>query len=446
MSTATEKIVPLADHPVREREEHFIQNILTGIMREVWLPYLGTRLILVLIGIITDFYLLPVMKSNPIAPSVALNTSFPQLLWLMGRRFDAGFYIDIAEHGYWAASTLNTASNWIFNPLYPMLIFPFGHLFGGSDAAFDISAVLISNIAGLAAITYLYLLVRREFDSKIATHTIWFLALFPTSFYLSAAYSESVFLLCAVACIYYAREHRWLLAGICGGLGSLARIQGLALLVPVIWEYWQVLSDQYAPLPDMTHMTILEKGETWLRSRIEGVLLAAKGYRNWLHLAEIALIPGGIIPFFIYSQIKTGDFLASIHNHSVGWDRQVGNPIKLVLSSLIHPLPPSAMEWNFWALNMVMIFVFTGFTIWAFRSLPLIYAWYSVVMTVMPLATGSIKSISRYYLIIFPAFMLLALWSSRKNAGRRAYTIVSLFAPIMAVCMVFFVLGLPLIA
>ncbi len=442
--TAKEDIVTSKEATDRV-EKHRRRNIFI-VVQNIWLPYLGTRFVLVLIGIMTDFYLLPVMKSNPIEPSVQLNTQFPQLLWLMWRRFDAGFYIDIAEHGYWAASTLNTASNWIFNPLYPLLISPFGQIFGGSDDAFNIGAVLVSNVAGLIAITYLYLLVRREFNSKIASRTVFYLALFPTSFYLSAAFSESVFLACAVMCIYYARQHRWWLVGICGGLGSLARIQGLALLIPVIWEYWQVLSDRYAPLPDMSAMTLGEKAQAWVHSRIFGVLLAAKAFRNWLDLVAISLIPFGLVPFLIYSQIETGDFLASIHNHSVGWDRQISNPVKLVLSSIIHPLAPNAMEWNFWALNMIMIFAFIGFTLWAFRSLPLIYALYTFVMMVMPLFTGSIKSISRYYLIIFPAFMLLALWSSRGRSAERNFSIISLFAPILAICMIFFVLGLPLIA
>lgn len=413
---------------------------------EVLVPYLTTRLALVLVGLLTELYLLPLMKPNPIEPPLAQNTQFPTLLWEMWRRFDAGFYINIAQGGYWPASTLNSASNWIFHPLYPMLIYVFGHLFGGSDAAFDIGAVLVSNVAGLVAVTYLYLLVRREFSSKVAARTIIYLAVFPTSFYLSAAFSESVFLVCAIGCLYYAREHRWWLAGIFGGLGSLARIQGLVLVVPVLWEYWQVLSDRYAPLPDMSAMMLAEKGEVWLRSRTFGVVLAAQKIRSWLELVAVALIPLGIVPFFIYSQIKTGDFLASIHNHSVGWDRHTGDPVRLVIDSLLNPLPPNAMEWNFWALNMIMIFVFTGFIIWAFRRLPMIYALYTLVMVVMPLCTGSVKSISRYYLLVFPAFMLLALWSSRGKSEGRNVMIISLCAPIMAVCMVFFVLGLPLIA
>src|SRR5207247_9977169 len=125
---------------------------------------------------------------------------------------------------------------------------------GVSASALDFAGILDANVAGLVAVTYLYLLVRREFGSQIASRTVFYLALFPTSFYLSALFPESVFLACAIACIYYARQRRWWLAGVCGALASLARIQGFLLVAPVAWEYWQAISDRYAPLPDMSWM------------------------------------------------------------------------------------------------------------------------------------------------------------------------------------------------
>jgi hypothetical protein len=421
-------------------------STVASLWREAFLPYLATRLVLVLVGLLADFYILPLLKSNPILPSASSNTHFPDTLWLMWNRFDSGFYIGIAEHGYWPASTLHTGSNWIFHPLYPLLIYPFGHLFGGSGAAFNIGAVLVSNAAALVAITYLYLLVRRDFGSRIASRTIIYLAVFPMSFYLSAAYSESVFLACAVPCIYYARQHHWWVAGICGGLASLARIQGLALVVPVAWEYWQFLSDRYSPLPEMSNMTLREKAGAWLNSRLYGLLLAAQKLRNWFTLLAIALIPLGLVPFLIYSQVKTGDFLATIHNHQVGWGRNFEFPLRLIAGALRHPRPPNPMDWNFWLLNIIMIFVFLGFTAWSFRRLPIIYALYTLVMELLPLSTGSINSISRYYLLVFPAFMLLALWSDSEKRTMYHFLITTLFVSLQAVFMVFFVLGLPLIA
>src|SRR5438105_6033283 len=113
------------------------------IWREALLPYLCNRLVLVLVGLLADFYILSLLKSNVLLSPVVLNIHFPDALWLMWRHFDAGFYVDIAEHGYWAASTLLTKSDWIFLPLYPMLMNPLGHLLGGSDAAFDIAGIVI---------------------------------------------------------------------------------------------------------------------------------------------------------------------------------------------------------------------------------------------------------------------------------------------------------------
>ena len=423
-----------------------LTSTVAPIWREALLPYLCNRLVLVLVGLLADFYILPLLKSNSLLSSVKLNTHFPDALWLMWRHFDAGFYIDIAEHGYWAASTLHTASNWIFLPLYPMLIYPLGHLFGGSDAAFDIAGMLVSNVAGLVAVTYLYLLVRREFGSHVASRTVFYLALFPTSFYLSALFPESVFLACAIACIYYARQQRWWLAGVCGALASLARIQGFLLVAPVAWEYWQAISDRYAPLPDMSGMTPSQKAYNWLYSRLQGPSLAFLELRNLLHLLAIALIPLGLLPFLIYSQIKTGDFLATIHNHHVGWGRYFEYPWQLLADAFSHPRSPDPMDWNFWLLNVIVILVFLGFTIWSFRRLPIIYALYTFVMVLMPLSTSSINSISRYYLVIFPAFILLALWSDRDKKPARHFLVLNLFAALQAVLMIFFVLGLTLIA
>jgi len=419
---------------------------IASLWREALLPYLGSRLALVLVGLLADFYILPLLKSNTLLSPVASNTHFPAALWLMWNHFDAGFYIDLAKNGYWAASTLHTASNWIFLPLYPMLINPLGHLFGGSLVAFNIVGIIISNATGLVAVTYLYLLVRREFGSRVASHTVFYLALFPTSFYLSAIYPESLFLACAIACIYYARQRRWWLAGICGALASLSRIQGVVLIVPVAWEYWQTLSDRYSPLPDMRGMRRVQKACNRLYSRLEGPSLAALKLRNWLNLLAIALIPLGLIPFLIYSQIKTGDFLATIHNHQAGWGRYFEFPWQLLANALSHPQPPDSLDWNFWLLNIIVIFVFLGFIAWSLRRLPMIYTLYALVMVLMPLSTASINSMSRYYLVVFPALILLALWSNNDEKPARYFLVMSLFAALQAVFMIFFVLGLPLIA
>ncbi len=418
----------------------------TSIWRGAIIPYLGTRLSLVLVGLLTDFYLLPLLKSSPFLPLPASNTSFPDALWLMWQRFDSSFYLAIAQAGYWPASSLHTYSNWAFYPLFPLLIFPFAHLFGGSPTAFSLAGLLISNSAALIAVIYLYVLVQREFGAKVASLSVIYLALFPTAFYLSAIYSESLFLACSVACIYYARTHHWLLAGFCGGLASLTRAQGVLLLLPLAWEYWQVISDHNAPITSTGQDNLQERVREWVTSRLHGPLLAARERRSWLSLFTLGLVPSGLLAFMIYGKIKTDDLLATFHNQQWGWGRYFENPLQMLLTSLTHPERANPMDWNFWILNMSIVLLFLGFTVWAFRKLPMIYALFTFVMVILPLSSSRLNSISRYYLIVFPVFILLALWSNNVAGANRHYFIVTLFAMLQAVLMVFFVLSLPAIA
>jgi len=417
-----------------------------SIWRGAILPYLATRLCLVLVGLLADFYILPLLKHNPVLLSPTANTHFPDLLWLMWQRFDSGFYLNLAKSGYWPASTLHTYSNWAFFPLFPLLIFLFAHLFGGSDVAFSLAGLLISNAAALIAVFYLYRLVRREFGANTASLSVIYLALFPTAFYLSAFYSESLFLSCSVACIYYAREQRWWLSGLYGGLASLARAEGVLLLLPVVWEYWQVMSDRYAPLTSTANDHFQERVRAWLTSRLRGPLLAARELRNWLSLFALGLIPSGLLAFLIYGKIKTGHLLATFDNQKWGWGRYFENPLQLLSTSLTHPEQASPMDWNFWILNMCIALLFLGFTVWAFRKLPMIYALFTLVMVLLPLSSSRLNSISRYYLIVFPVFILLALWSKNVEHANRRLLIMILFAMLQAVLMVFFVLGIPTIA
>jgi hypothetical protein len=81
MSVQTESI-QAQDTPAQLRHNGTIDNLLS-IGREAVLPYLGTRVVLVLVGLLADFYILPLIKSNPILARAAANTQFPGALWLM---------------------------------------------------------------------------------------------------------------------------------------------------------------------------------------------------------------------------------------------------------------------------------------------------------------------------------------------------------------------------
>jgi len=428
--------------PMRERAAGRRETMI-ALCRDVLIPFVVTRLALFLVGLLAAFYAMPLVAKNLTLYSTRDNTHLPDALWLMWHRFDAGFYSFIAAHGYYPASTLKQASDWVFYPLYPWLARPFAWLLGGGNTAYLIGGLIASNLAALIGCIYLYLLVRREFGDRVAGRSVLFLLLYPMSFYLSANSSESTLLATSVAALYYARERRWWLAGLCGGLAALSRLQGVFVVVPLAWELWQALSDHYAPLPlQADGLPRHRQARLWVMSRLRGPVLAARNARNWLALAALALVPLGTFLFMVYTKVHTGSWLAAFHNSQL-WGRQTTAPWQVLLTSLQHPEIADPGDWNFWIFNNIVALVFLIFMVWALLRLPMIYGLYAVVTVLAPLSSGEMNNIGRYLVVSFPTFLLLALWTSRKQDARQgqAALVTTFFAMIQAAFMVLYVLG-----
>ncbi|HLI70177.1 MAG TPA: glycosyltransferase family 39 protein [Ktedonobacteraceae bacterium] len=413
-------------------------------LSEIWhnalLPYLGTRLLLVMVGLLANFYLTPLIISQPTLHIHSTYTRFPQVLWLMWNRFDSGFYLSIAQGGYRPAGP----SDWVFYPLYPLLIAGVSTVLGRSGTAFNLAGILISNLAAGAAIIYLYLLVCKEFNREVARRTVLYLALFPMSFYLSAIYTEGLFLALAVTCIYYTRQRSWWIAGFCGGLAALTHPQGVMLAVPLAWEYLSVLSRRYAPLPEDLPQKRTDRMRLCLAFFLRGLFLAAREFKNWWTGLALFLVPAGLFAFMLYAKSQTGDLLFTFHVNSSVWGRQLSYPWRLLIYSLRHPIIDPT-TWNFWLLNIIVAFVFLGFTLWAFRRLPMLYALYTTVLVLLPLSSNFLNSLARYYLVVFPAFILLALFSSDGKPVWHTFILVC-FTSLLTLFMAFFVIGMPVIA
>ena len=154
-------------------------------------------------------------------------------------RWDSDWFLKIAEEGYsWPSSTP------AFFPLYPLLVAGFGRLLFGHTI---LAGVLVSLAAGLAAFALLYRLTAAHLGIEAARHTVLFLALAPTSLFLGAVYSESLFLLLAVAAFLAAERGRFWQAGAAGGLALLTRSAGIALLPALLVLAWR--APRPSPLP-----------------------------------------------------------------------------------------------------------------------------------------------------------------------------------------------------
>lgn len=418
------------------------------IWKDALLPYLGTRLVLVIVGLLATYYMMPLVVANPILANPDSNMAFPQSLWLMWKHFDSGFYVSIAQYNYIKATPemLHVRTNWVFYPFYPLLISGLGKLFGGSETAFNLAGVFIANIFGLVFLSYLYLLIRKEWNRRVARRAVLYLALFPTAIFLSGIYTESLLLCFSVASLYYARKQQWWLAGLLGGLATFTRLQGIVMAVPLAWEYLSVVSERYAPHPKEQPAQLFERVRLWLRYYFQGIFLAARDIRNWLNGLSIFLVPCGLLLFMFYGQLYIGDFMATFHASSWGWGRQISPPWRLLIYSLRNPILSDPLNWNFWTINIVASFAFLGVVVWAFRRLPVSYALYTAAAVLLPLSANLLNSTIRYYLLAFPAFILLAIFTVQGEKQTLHNFIVASFASIQAVCMVFFVVGMPIMA
>lgn len=146
-------------------------------------------------------------------------------------RWDSNWYLRIAESGYDYPSVTPA-----FFPLYPLLVGGLGRVLGGH---YLLAGLTVSLTAAAVAFVLLHRLVLLRLDRPVASRSLLYLALFPTSLFLGAVYNESLFLLLVLATFLLADRGRLGWASIVAGLALLTRAQGVALLPALAIFAWR---------------------------------------------------------------------------------------------------------------------------------------------------------------------------------------------------------------
>ena len=359
----------------------------------VWAPLLAfsvTRLGLALVAYVAE----PLVADYTAPPPYHIRPD-NLLLDVFGSRWDTGFYLSIAAEGYRFRDV--RLPSVAFFPLLPMLIRLVSQITG--DAV--VAGLIVTNAALLAASFLFYRLVEDEWGATLAGRATWYLLLFPTSFFGSAIYSESLFLLGAIGALHSARRGRWEVAALCGFLSALTRLTGVLVGILLFVEWWTRYQDRASPR--------------------RPPLAAA--------LASLTA-PLGAGVYMLYLGLTFGDPLAFVHA-SEAWGRVAASPLTTIAQLLQHP----AEGWSAALLagrlpldNWIDLLTASGFL--ALGSVLLYQRRWSEGAFVMlgaliPLSSGLLMSQRRYVWILFPAFVLLARWGERAWVDR---TITVLFA------------------
>ncbi len=342
-------------------------------------------------------------------------TGLPHLLFDIWAKWDAVWYLRIADHGY---SALDSST--AFFPLYPTLIALIKPLFLGNGV---LAGMFISLACCLGAFYLFYLLVELDFGKDIARRAVFYLAIFPTAFFFQTIYSESLFLLLTIGCLYAARRNEFVLAGIAGALATLTRSPGLLLLAPLTIMYLGGRGWGWRP-------------GTWNLGRI-----------RWDAIG-LLLVPIGLGVWMLYLQLRFGDPLLFTSAQD-NWLRQFTWPLgglwrgakeawfgmdDILSISDRGYWPVADRDPRLWATYNVMNFLFTvgfiGLGIAAIRRLPAHYVAYIFAVLLLPLCTPStyvpLFSMPRFVLTAFPAFILLALWGQKNRWADMLITVTSL--------------------
>jgi hypothetical protein len=317
------------------------------------------------------------------------------------RQFDASYYLAIASHGYLATAPDHLA----FFPLYPGLIRVLG-LLSGSNV---IAGLVISSASFALALVLLHRLAELELGSRAADATVLLVAFAPLSFFFTAVYTESLFLLLSVGAVLAARRERWALAGILAGLATLTRPTGILLVVPLI-----IMRLRAGRLDRQLAWPLIPVGA------LLGYLaiLVADGF-PWL------------APFrqgAAWQRVTVGPFTGIASAVVTAWHSAVAIVRGRVVfaPTLGGPFTPSAEC----ILLLVVLAIATGFLVTCFRRLPLQYGAYAGAVLLMcvssPVIGQPLLSFDRYVLTIFPLWMAAGAWIARRRLERVAVAVGSI--------------------
>jgi hypothetical protein len=153
--------------------------------------------------------------------------------------WDGRWYTEVARNGYLLVP--GHQSDPAFFPLYPALL-RFGHLFGLSYAA---AGIVISHAVLLAGLLVFYRLGRTFLPESDARRAAIFASIAPMGFAFSMVYPESVVFASMAAAGLMAVRGRWLWCAGFAAAATLARPQGIVIVLPVaaaVIRAWPTLS------------------------------------------------------------------------------------------------------------------------------------------------------------------------------------------------------------
>lgn len=268
-----------------------------------------------------------------------------------------------------------------------MLVKIFSSIFGKAE----LIGFIISNLALLFAAIYLYKLITLDFkDSKIASKAVFYMLIFPLSFFFSIFYTEGLFLFLVISSFYYARKKQWLTASILGFFLSLTRSLGVLIFIPFLVEYFDINFKSFK-----IDFQKIKKDIFYL-----------------------LLIPTGLFAYMLYLYIKFNDAFVFSHVQSV-WNRR--------FTSIFTTLNTVKYYGSFYGIIFIgsVIFALALIFYLIYLKVRISYIIYSLLFLFCYLSTGLLESIPRYISVLFPIYLGMSLLANKNRFLDYSFTLFS---------------------
>lgn len=282
--------------------------------------------------------------------------------------WDSFWYLKIAEQGYqYEAGKMSSIA--LF-PLYPSLIWLISKLPLVSPV---LAGWIISTIALFLGMIFFYKLIKQFHPNINPVEPVVLLLIFPTAFFLTSVYTESLFLTLSIIFFYYLLRKQFLMAAIFLSFTLLCRVNGLFLFIPFLYEYFKTY-----------------------------------GVKKFINpnLASFLIALMGILSFMLYQYIQFGQPLAFLKSQ-MEWGR------KFSLNPEYFQLVTPASYANF-ATDVLFLIVAIVSSLLLLRYIKVSYGLYVLAAVLIAVSTGTLMSIGRFTLILFPIFILIASFKNQQ--------------------------------
>jgi hypothetical protein len=309
----------------------------------------------------------------------------------MWYRWDAGFYATIATEGYDWRNTGELTGDMAFLPLYPLLVRGVMDISGCGYSPYlstcaTVSGLVVSNLALLAAAWLLYDLVQRRHDHSTAQRAVLLLLISPSAIFFSGVYTESLFLLWVVLAFWALERRRFGVAVLAACLAALTRSVGIALYPVLLWHAWQL---------------VRQNGRSWRQL-----------FRSWqFYAAHLPLLVFG--GYIFYAGLTVGDPLAYFRSYQLVWERDI---TRSPLDTLLVYFSGADVSLYGAPLSWIDLAAFVASIAFAVAALRYDRAWglFALAAALIPFASGTLSAMPRFAAVIFPIYMLLALWTRNR--------------------------------